>query len=112
MYLEVLGGESPGWGGQTLGSSHLAMGPSAAEPHSLSSPPPPQGCKERLDPFIPDPREWSALRVEDYGYARMQIVNMTHLWLEQVSDDQVGACSAWLRLPCMSGTAGPRVFGG
>ncbi|KAK9394242.1 acid phosphatase type 7 [Crotalus adamanteus] len=48
------------------------------------------GCVERLDPFIPDPREWSALRVEDYGYARMQIVNRTHLWLEQVSDDQNG----------------------
>ncbi|XP_007438195.1 acid phosphatase type 7, partial [Python bivittatus] len=48
------------------------------------------GCWERLDPFIPDPREWSAVRIEDYGYARMQIVNKTHLWLEQVSDDQNG----------------------
>ncbi|KAG8143679.1 putative Purple acid phosphatase protein [Naja naja] len=48
------------------------------------------GCKERLDPFIPDRREWSAVRIEDYGYARMQIVNKTHLWLEQVSDDQNG----------------------
>uniref|UniRef100_A0A8C5WZK3 Purple acid phosphatase n=1 Tax=Laticauda laticaudata TaxID=8630 RepID=A0A8C5WZK3_LATLA len=48
------------------------------------------GCKERMDPFIPDPREWSAVRIEDYGYARMQIVNKTHLWLEQVSDDQNG----------------------
>ncbi|XP_063167808.1 acid phosphatase type 7 [Candoia aspera] len=48
------------------------------------------GCSERLDPFVPDPREWSAVRIEDYGYARMQIVNKTHLWLEQVSDDQNG----------------------
>ncbi|KAF7242251.1 Acid phosphatase type 7 [Varanus komodoensis] len=48
------------------------------------------GCQERLDPFDPEPREWSALRIEDYGYARMQVFNRTHLWLEQVSDDQNG----------------------
>ncbi|KAM3829421.1 acid phosphatase type 7 isoform 1-T3 [Vipera latastei] len=48
------------------------------------------GCVEQLDPFIPDPRDWSAVRIEDYGYTRMQIVNKTHLWLEQVSDDQNG----------------------
>uniref|UniRef100_A0A8D0KEW0 Purple acid phosphatase n=1 Tax=Salvator merianae TaxID=96440 RepID=A0A8D0KEW0_SALMN len=48
------------------------------------------GCTERLDPFIPEPREWSALRVEDYGFTRMQIFNRSHLWLEQVSDDQNG----------------------
>ncbi|XP_028597721.2 acid phosphatase type 7 [Podarcis muralis] len=48
------------------------------------------GCRERLDPFVPDPREWSALRIEDYGYTHMQIMNRTHVWLEQVSDDQSG----------------------
>ncbi|XP_066494694.1 acid phosphatase type 7-like [Tiliqua scincoides] len=48
------------------------------------------GCKERLTPFVPDPRKWSAVRFEDYGYARMQIHNKTHIWLEQVSDDQNG----------------------
>ncbi|XP_074872570.1 acid phosphatase type 7 [Carettochelys insculpta] len=48
------------------------------------------GCKERLDPFIPHPREWSALRIEDYGYTRLHIVNRSHVWLEQVSDDQDG----------------------
>ncbi|XP_053124435.1 acid phosphatase type 7 [Hemicordylus capensis] len=48
------------------------------------------GCKERLDPFVPDPRAWSAVRIEDYGYSHMQILNKTHLWLEQVSDDQSG----------------------
>nr|XP_056703625.1 acid phosphatase type 7 [Euleptes europaea] len=48
------------------------------------------GCREQLDPFVPEPREWSAVRVEDYGYTRMQIFNRTHLWLEQVSDDQDG----------------------
>uniref|UniRef100_A0A8C3XLF4 Purple acid phosphatase n=1 Tax=Chelydra serpentina TaxID=8475 RepID=A0A8C3XLF4_CHESE len=47
------------------------------------------GCKERLDPFVPKPREWSALRIEDYGYTRLQIVNRSHIRLEQVSDDQV-----------------------
>lgn len=53
-----------------------------------------QGCRERLDPFVPEPREWSAVRIVDYGYTRLQIFNRTHLWLEQVSDDQVGASSA------------------
>nr|XP_020642839.1 acid phosphatase type 7 isoform X2 [Pogona vitticeps] len=48
------------------------------------------GCQERLDPFVPEPRKWSAVRIEDYGYTRMQIFNRTHLWLEQVSDDQDG----------------------
>nr|XP_028597726.1 acid phosphatase type 7 isoform X2 [Podarcis muralis] len=48
------------------------------------------GCRERLDPFVPDPREWSAVRIEDYGYTHMQIMNRTHVWLEQVSDDQSG----------------------
>lgn len=55
------------------------------------NPSPLQGCKERLDPFVPDPRGWSAVRIEDYGYTRMQILNRTHIWLEQVSDDQVAA---------------------
>ncbi|XP_062996198.1 acid phosphatase type 7 [Elgaria multicarinata webbii] len=48
------------------------------------------GCQERLDPFVPEPREWSAVRIEDYGFTRMQIFNRTHIWLEQVSDDQDG----------------------
>ncbi|XP_042296608.1 acid phosphatase type 7 [Sceloporus undulatus] len=48
------------------------------------------GCQERLDPFVPEPRDWSAVRIEDYGYTRMQILNRTHLWLEQVSDDKNG----------------------
>ncbi|XP_067317189.1 acid phosphatase type 7-like [Anolis sagrei] len=48
------------------------------------------GCQERLDPFVPEPRNWSAVRIEDYGFTRMQILNRTHLWLEQVSDDKDG----------------------
>ncbi|CAC5378885.1 ACP7 [Mytilus coruscus] len=50
------------------------------------------GCQERHDPFknqtIP---EWSAVRSLDYGYSRMQIVNSSHLYWEQVSDDKDGA---------------------
>lgn len=50
---------------------------------------PPQGCREKTDPFTPNPKDWSAFRSRDYGYTRMQVVNGTHLYLEQVSDDQV-----------------------
>ncbi|XP_039366511.1 acid phosphatase type 7-like [Mauremys reevesii] len=48
------------------------------------------GCRERLTPFVLNPREWSAVRIEDYGYTRLQILNRSHIWLEQVSDDQDG----------------------
>uniref|UniRef100_A0AAQ5XPV3 Purple acid phosphatase n=1 Tax=Amphiprion ocellaris TaxID=80972 RepID=A0AAQ5XPV3_AMPOC len=48
------------------------------------------GCRERTDKFNPNPKEWSAFRSTDYGYSRMQVVNATHLYLEQVSDDQYG----------------------
>lgn len=53
-----------------------------------------QGCREKTDTFNPNPKDWSAFRSRDYGYTRMQVVNATHLYLEQVSDDQVqrGAC--------------------
>uniref|UniRef100_A0AAQ4NQ99 Purple acid phosphatase n=1 Tax=Gasterosteus aculeatus aculeatus TaxID=481459 RepID=A0AAQ4NQ99_GASAC len=48
------------------------------------------GCREKTDRFNPNPKEWSAFRSTDYGYTRMQVVNGTHLYLEQVSDDQYG----------------------
>ncbi|XP_067099951.1 acid phosphatase type 7 isoform X1 [Osmerus mordax] len=48
------------------------------------------GCREKHDQFNPNPKDWSALRSTDYGYTRMQVVNNTHLYLEQVSDDQHG----------------------
>ncbi|MGH0130881.1 UNVERIFIED_CONTAM: hypothetical protein FKN15_018344 [Acipenser sinensis] len=54
------------------------------------------GCREKHDGFIPAPRDWSAFRSTDYGYTRMQILNSTHLYLEQVSDDQVRG----VQLPC------------
>ena len=48
-----------------------------------------QGCKERHDGFIKKPADWSAIRSNDYGYTRMHIINSTHLYMEQVSDDKV-----------------------
>ncbi|XP_043929911.1 acid phosphatase type 7 isoform X2 [Protopterus annectens] len=56
------------------------------------------GCREKHDGFIPEPRNWSAYRNNDYGYTRMQIVNGTHIYMEQVSDDQSGRVidSIWL----------------
>ncbi|KAK3578701.1 hypothetical protein CHS0354_008558 [Potamilus streckersoni] len=48
------------------------------------------GCQENHDGFIPDPRPWSAFRSDDYGYTRMTVINATHLYLEQVSDDKGG----------------------
>uniref|UniRef100_A0A8C6U6V2 Purple acid phosphatase n=1 Tax=Neogobius melanostomus TaxID=47308 RepID=A0A8C6U6V2_9GOBI len=56
------------------------------------------GCRERTDKFNPNPKDWSAFRSTDYGYTRMQVINATHLYLEQVSDDQNGKVidSLWL----------------
>ena len=39
--------------------------------------------------FTPHYRPWSAFRAVDYGYTRMQIINATHLYMEQVSDEKV-----------------------
>lgn len=49
------------------------------------------GCQEKHDPFVMNLAEWSAFRSDDYGYSRMQILNSSHLYLEQVSDDKGGA---------------------
>lgn len=48
------------------------------------------GCQEFTDKFIPDPSVWSAFRSSDYGYARLQVFNHTHLYMEQVSVDKEG----------------------
>ncbi|XP_046382469.1 acid phosphatase type 7 isoform X2 [Ischnura elegans] len=48
------------------------------------------GCQEERDPFKPMQPEWSAIRSPDYGYARLQVFNATHLYMEQVSDDKEG----------------------
>lgn len=48
------------------------------------------GCKEDTSPFRGDLPYWSAFRSTDYGYMRMQIINKTHLYTEQVSVDKEG----------------------
>lgn len=48
------------------------------------------GCWSKHDPFKDKAPEWSAFRSLDYGYTRMYIMNETHLFTEQVSDDQDG----------------------
>ena len=48
-----------------------------------------QGCQEDTDPFEKLPHPWSAFHSDDYGYTRMNILNKTHVYMEQVSDDQV-----------------------
>lgn len=42
-----------------------------------------------VDPFVPNPAPWSAVRTSDYGYTKMHVVNHTHLVVEQVSAIQV-----------------------
>nr|ATU82925.1 secreted Phosphatase protein [Pristhesancus plagipennis] len=48
------------------------------------------GCQELVDPFIKNPQPWSAFRSSDYGYARLQAFNSSHLYMEQVSIDLNG----------------------
>lgn len=49
------------------------------------------GCSEQHDPFPHVKRPaWSAFRSTDYGYTRMTTYNASHMYLEQVSDDQDG----------------------
>ena len=47
-----------------------------------------QGCDERHDKFPPKP-EWVDKNILDYGYTKIQALNSTHLYLEQISDDRV-----------------------
>ncbi|CAF0951051.1 unnamed protein product [Adineta steineri] len=48
------------------------------------------GCYSKHNPFLNDTQIYSAFRSDDYGYSRMKIINSTHLYIEQVSDDQDG----------------------
>ncbi|CAG5125119.1 unnamed protein product [Candidula unifasciata] len=48
------------------------------------------GCSEGVEYFVKDPPAWSAFRNSEYGYMRMKFLNRTHLYMEQVSDDQDG----------------------
>jgi len=55
-----------------------------------------QGCSEGVDPFLRVLHPWSAAHSDDYGYTRMTVHNTTHLYMEQVSDDQVcSVCRLW-----------------
>ena len=47
-----------------------------------------QGCRERHDKFTPQPF-WIGKNVLDYGYTRLRVINSTHLYFEQISDDKV-----------------------
>jgi len=42
------------------------------------------------------PYPWSAFHSDDYGYTRMTVHNASHLYMEQVSDDQVGSVLRWM----------------
>lgn len=55
------------------------------------------GCKERHSQFGPA-EDFTAFRSRDYGYTRLQAFNASHLYWEQVSDDQDGKIidSIWL----------------
>ena len=57
------------------------------------------GCQENTDAFILNTPPWSAFRSSDYGFSRMTVHNASHLYFEQVSDDQEGKVidSFWLR---------------
>ncbi|XP_042902962.1 acid phosphatase type 7 [Parasteatoda tepidariorum] len=48
------------------------------------------GCKEMFNTFVHNPGEWSAARFSDYGFTRLNIINKTHLYTEQVSVDRNG----------------------
>ena len=48
------------------------------------------GSKERMDPFLQNPLYFSAVRIEDYGFTKLQIHNATHLSIQQISSDQGG----------------------
>ncbi|XP_071832798.1 acid phosphatase type 7-like [Apostichopus japonicus] len=47
------------------------------------------GCREAHSRFGPM-RYYDAFRSSDYGYTRLQIINDTHINMQQVSDDQDG----------------------
>jgi hypothetical protein len=49
------------------------------------------GCSEKHDPFPGTKPDWTAFRTTDYGFSRLKPLNNTHLYFEQVSEDQGGA---------------------
>lgn len=41
------------------------------------------GCPEKIDPFIANPKPWSAKRISNYGITEMSILNKTHIRFRQ-----------------------------
>lgn len=64
------------------------------------------GCREEFDHFRSDEPEWSAYRLDEYGYTRLTFSNHTHLYMEQVSDEN-NVTLDWLHLVRENHTAFP-----
>jgi len=64
------------------------------------------GCHEGFDHFRPDQPEWSAYRLDEYGYTRLNFVNHTHLYVDQVSDEN-GLLLDWMHLVRLNHTSYP-----
>jgi len=45
------------------------------------------GCTEHFDHFGGIQPDWSAYRLDEYGYTRLNFANHTHMFMEQVSDE-------------------------
>ncbi|XP_077557944.1 acid phosphatase type 7-like [Haemaphysalis longicornis] len=43
------------------------------------------GNWEKLSQFVEDPKPWSAVRISDYGFTKLRLVNRTHVELQQIS---------------------------
>ncbi|XP_077519224.1 acid phosphatase type 7-like isoform X2 [Amblyomma americanum] len=43
------------------------------------------GNWERLSGFVPHPKPWSAVRISDYGFTKLHLINKTHILLQQIS---------------------------
>ncbi|KAK4337248.1 hypothetical protein RND71_043717 [Anisodus tanguticus] len=59
------------------------------EPFAAYVPYQTSGCQERVDSFVKDLPEWSAVRISDYGFARLHVLNASHVHIQQISDDQM-----------------------
>ena len=49
-----------------------------------------QGCPEIIDPFIHNPKPWSAKRISDYGITDFKVLNRTHIHVKQRSTTKHG----------------------
>jgi hypothetical protein len=56
-----------------------------------------KGCRELHDLFGEEQPEWSAFRSLEYGYMRLRIHNVSHLYTEQVAVDKVRKLKQYYR---------------